>query len=72
VDALKPVSRAAPSINAQSTLEHVVGRGHLDVLIVQRLRALGLAGVLDQARVSGTADATWVAALTAKIQVFVP
>ena len=43
----------------------------MDGLIVERLRALGLQGVLEQARVDGTVTAAWVDELAEKIEAFI-
>jgi len=45
---------AYPDANRQLTIEAVVGSAVLNTSLVRRIRALGMQGVLDQARTSGT------------------
>ena len=68
------VSRAAyhgSEKNRQFTLELTLGSPALDGRIVQRMRTLGLQGVLEAARSDGTIDATWITALSEKVRAFV-
>jgi hypothetical protein len=59
VAAARTLVNAAPAENRKLTLTTIIGPPRLYDMLVPRLRALGLAPLLDRSRVPGKLNASW-------------